>query len=814
MTKDSERLDFGTVLPLSLEEEIKHSYLDYAMSVIVGRALPDAKDGLKPVQRRILYAMLELGLRHNQAYKKSARVVGETMGKYHPHGDAAIYDTMARMAQDFSMRYPLVDGQGNFGSIDGDPPAAMRYTEARLTSTGEEMLADIDEETVDWGPNFDESLKEPRVLPSLIPNLLVNGSSGIAVGMATNIPPHNLGEVVDALCLVLDNEETELGEILSVLPGPDFPTGGVILGRDGIVDAYRTGRGRVVVRGKAEVESGNRGKGRILITEIPYMVNKTNLIETIAKCAQNKTINGVTDIRDESDRKGLRIVLEVSRDADPEVTLRQIYSRTQLQSTFGVINLALVNNEPRVLSVRELLRIFLDHRRSVVRRRTEYRLRRAQERAHIVEGLVKALDLIDRVIALVRGASDPNAARASLVEELAFSEAQAQAILDMRLQRLTGLERRKLEEELATLLAEIERFRAILGNEVILDGVVREELLELKKRFGDGRRTRIADDVDETSAEDLIPESEIVVALSRDNFLRRMPLQDYRCQLRGGKGVKGAQPKGEDEISLVSVTTTHRDLFLFTTRGRVFAIKGYVVPEPKTGKGKHVGTFIPLEEGERVVALRDSHLDGAKFVFFLTVQGIAKRVEVGELSNLTRAGRRILGLAEGDEIARVHLTSGGDELILTTAQGQALRVAEDEFRPLGRQARGVRAIRLGEGDCVVGCDVVRQDQQMLCISQFGLGKKTAYDQFALHHRGGSGVKVMNLGDRTGPLVGSWGVRDGDELLVISGRGRVIRFSVDDIPSLSRIARGSILVRLDDDDAVADVSVFRCDPEED
>ena len=814
MTKDSERLDFGTVLPLSLEEEIKHSYLDYAMSVIVGRALPDAKDGLKPVQRRILYAMLELGLRHNQAYKKSARVVGETMGKYHPHGDAAIYDTMARMAQDFSMRYPLVDGQGNFGSIDGDPPAAMRYTEARLTSTGEEMLADIDEETVDWGPNFDESLKEPRVLPSLIPNLLVNGSSGIAVGMATNIPPHNLGEVVDALCLVLDNEETELGEILSVLPGPDFPTGGVILGRDGIVDAYRTGRGRVVVRGKAEVESGNRGKGRILITEIPYMVNKTNLIETIAKCAQNKTINGVTDIRDESDRKGLRIVLEVSRDADPEVTLRQIYSRTQLQSTFGVINLALVNNEPRVLSVRELLRIFLDHRRSVVRRRTEYRLRRAQERAHIVEGLVKALDLIDRVIALVRGASDPNAARASLVEELAFSEAQAQAILDMRLQRLTGLERRKLEEELATLLAEIERFRAILGNEVILDGVVREELLELKKRFGDGRRTRIADDVDETSAEDLIPESEIVVALSRDNFLRRMPLQDYRCQLRGGKGVKGAQPKGEDEISLVSVTTTHRDLFLFTTRGRVFAIKGYVVPEPKTGKGKHVGTFIPLEEGERVVALRDSHLDGAKFVFFLTVQGIAKRVEVDELANLTRAGRRILGLAEGDEIARVHLTSGGDELILTTAQGQALRVAEDEFRPLGRQARGVRAIRLGEGDCVVGCDVVRQDQQMLCISQFGLGKKTAYDQFALHHRGGSGVKVMNLGDRTGPLVGSWGVRDGDELLVISGRGRVIRFSVDDIPSLSRIARGSILVRLDDDDAVADVSVFRCDPEED
>lgn len=813
MTKDSgEQLDFGTVLPLPLEEEIRHSYLDYAMSVIVGRALPDAKDGLKPVQRRILYAMLELGLRHNQSYKKSARVVGETMGKYHPHGDSAIYDTMARLAQDFSMRYPLVDGQGNFGSIDGDPPAAMRYTEARLASVGEEMLTNIDEETVDWGPNFDESLKEPRVLPSLVPNLLVNGSSGIAVGMATNVPPHNLGEVVDALCLLLESEDVELGELLSVLPGPDFPTGGVILGRDGIVDAYRTGRGRIVVRGKAEVEDGKRGKGRIVITEIPYMVNKTNLIETIAKGVQNKTINGITDIRDESDRKGLRIVLEISRDADAEVTLRQIYNRTQLQSTFGVINLALVDNQPRVLSIREMLRIFLDHRRDVVRRRTECRLRKAEERAHIVEGLVKALDVIDRVIALIRGASDPNEARQGLVEELDFSELQAQAILDMRLQRLTGLERRKLDEELAALLADIERYRSILDHSAVLDGVVREELEELKKRFGDARRTRIADEVEETSEEDLIPETEIVVALSRDNYLRRMQLQDYRCQLKGGKGVKGAQPRGEDEISLVTVTTTHHDLFFFTTKGRVFAIKGYVIPEPRTGKGKHVSTFLPLEEGERVVALRDSQLEGAEFVFFLTCHGIAKRIGVSELANLTRAGRRILGLSEGDEIARVHLTSGSDDIIITTACGQALRVSEKEFRPLGRQARGVRAIRLGEEDRVVGCDVVREGQQMLCISELGLGKKTAYEQFARRHRGGAGVKVMNLGGRTGLLVGSWGVRDGDEVLVVSSRGRVIRFSVDDIPSLSRIARGSILVRLDEDDVVADVSVFRCDPE--
>ncbi|EFQ22817.1 DNA gyrase subunit A [Aminomonas paucivorans DSM 12260] len=810
MDQDSSQTDlFHKVIPLPLEEEIKHSYLDYAMSVIVGRALPDARDGLKPVQRRVLYAMLELGLRHNQAFKKSARVVGETMGKYHPHGDAAIYETMARLSQDFSLRYPLVDGQGNFGSIDGDPPAAMRYTEARLHSLGEEMLADIDEETVNWGPNFDESLQEPLVLPSRVPNLLVNGSTGIAVGMATNMPPHNLREVIDATCALLEDPQIELGELMALLPGPDFPTGGVILGRDGIVDAYKTGRGKVIVRGCADIEDGRRGRKAIVITEIPYMVNKTSLIETIAKGAQSGHLDGITDLRDESNREGIRVVLELHRDADPNLVLRQLYSRTQLQSTFGVINLALVDGRPRVLTLHQILQVFLDHRRAVVRRRTEHRLRKAEERAHIVEGLVRALDLIDQVIALIRSASDPASAKAALVETLGFSEVQAQAILDMRLQRLTGLERSKLEEELAQLLQDIERYRSILANPSILDGVVRGELQEIRAAYEDDRRTRIEDAVEDVSAEDLIPESEIVVVLSRDGFLRRMPLQDYRCQSRGGKGVKGASTRGEDEIALVTVTTTHRTLYLFTSRGRVFAIRGFTLPEPKTGKGKHVSTFVSLEEGERVVTLRDSRLDGARFVFFVTQRGVAKRLPVTELDGINRAGRRILGLAPEDTIARVRFTGGEDELLLTTAQGQTLRVPEGEFRPQGRTAHGVRGVRLDEGDLVVGCDVIEPGRQVLFISERGIGKRTPYDEFTAHHRGGGGVRAMKLVDRTGDLVGAWGVREDDELVVISAKGRMVRLLAGEISSLGRAATGYKVVRLDEGDEVADVSIIRC-----
>ena len=810
--KQASIFEVNKVITLPLEEEIKQSYLNYAMSVIVGRALPDAKDGLKPVQRRVLFAMLELGLRHNQAFKKSARIVGETMGKFHPHGDSAIYDTMARLSQDFSMRYPLVDGQGNFGSIDGDPPAAMRYTEARLHSLGEEMLSDINEETVEWGPNFDESLVEPLVLPSRIPNLLVNGSTGIAVGMATNMPPHNLGEAIDVCCALLENPDAELGELMTLMPGPDFPTGGIIVGREGIIDSYRTGRGKLTVRGRVDFEDSRKGKQSIIISEIPYMVNKTNFIETIAKCVQNGMIDGISDLRDESDRDGMRIVIELQRDADPNLVLRQLYTRTQLQSTFGVINLAIVDGETRELPLKEMVWVFLDHRRTVVRRRTEFRLRKAEDRAHIIEGLLRALDAIDEVIRIIRGSDNAATARNSLIEALDFTEIQAQAILDMRLQRLTGLEREKLDSEMSQLIMDIERYKSILGSQVILDSVVKDELMEVRKQYSDKRRTDIENSVEEVSDEDLIPEEEIVVALSRDGYIRRMPLQDYRVQSRGGKGVKGVTTKAEDEIALLTITNTHRTLYLFTSLGRVFGVRGFSLPEPKTGKGKLVGTIVTLEKEERVVAIKDSSLDGAKYVFFVTCKGTAKRLPVEELEGLTRAGRRVLTLLPDDNIARVRVTSGKDELLLTTSMGQTLRVLEEEFRPLGRQAQGVRGMRLDDGDCVVGCDVVTEGRQVFFISEQGIGKRTKYSEFTQHHRAGYGVRAMKLSDKTGKLVGAWGVADDQEIVVISSKGRMVRINTNEVSSLSRTATGYKVVRLDDGDFVADVSIVKTDDE--
>ena len=808
--KQGNLFEINKIIPLPLESEIKQSYLNYAMSVIIGRALPDARDGLKPVQRRVLYAMLELGVRHTQPFKKSARIVGETMGKYHPHGDAAIYDTMARMSQDFSMRYQLVDGQGNFGSIDGDPPAAMRYTEARLHAMGEEMLADINEETVDWGPNFDESLQEPLVLPSRIPNLLVNGTTGIAVGMATNMPPHNLGEAVDVCCAMLDNPDIELGELMNLMPGPDFPTGGIILGREGIIDAYRTGRGRIIIRGRAEVEEGRKGRRSIIITEIPYMVNKTNFIETVAKGVQSGMIDGISDLRDESDRKGMRIVVELQRDADPSLVLRQLYTRTQLQSTFGVINLAVLNGETKELPLKDLVLIFLNHRRDVVRRRTEFRLRKAEERRHIVEGLLRALDMIDRVISIIRASDNAASARASLMEELEFSEIQAQAILDMRLQRLTGLEREKLDSELAQLLMDIERYNSILSNRFILDSVIKDELNEVKKNFADKRRTDIEAAAEEVADEDLIPEEDIVVALSRDGYIRRMPLQDYRVQQRGGKGVRGVSTKAEDVISLIVTSTTHRTLYFFTSKGRVFGVRGFSLPEPKTGKGKLVGTIITLEKDEKVVAVKDSNLDGAKYIFFVTKHGTAKRLPAEELEGLTRAGRRVLGISEEDDIARVRCTMGGCDLLLTTAKGQTLRVNEEEFRPQGRQAQGMRGIRLEAGDTVVGCDVVTDGRQVLFISEGGIGKRTPYGEFTQHHRGGYGVRAMKLAEKTGDLVGAWGVQEDEEIIVITSRGRMVRIGAGEISSLSRSATGYTIVALDSGDSVADISIVKKD----
>jgi DNA gyrase subunit A len=702
----------------------------------------------------------------------------------------------------------LVDGQGNFGSIDGDEPAAMRYTEARLTSMGEQMLEDIGEETVDWMPNFDESLEEPILLPSLIPNLLVNGSSGIAVGMASNMPPHNVGEVVDACCAVLREPGIELGELIKIIPGPDFPTGGAILGRDGIADAYATGRGKITCRGKADVEEIKRGKNAIVITEIPYMVNKLNLIDTIAKGAQNGLIDGITEMRDESDRNGMRIVMELHRDADPNTVMRQLYNRTQLQTTFGVINLALVNGRPVEMNLKRLIDVFLGHRRSVVRRRTEYRLRKAEERAHIVEGLVRALDFIDEVIRIIRSARDVPVARTNLMTELSFSEIQASAILEMRLQRLTGLERRKLEEELAGLISDIERYRTILGNASVLDAVIEDELKQVKKTYSDPRRTEIQDSADDFSAEDLIQEAEIVVVLSRDGYIRRMPLQDYRLQSRGGKGVRGATPKPEDEISLIKTTTTHNTLCLFTNKGRIFGIKCYILPEPKAGKGKLIGSLVSLDPGEKVVAFRDMNHGDAKYVFLITKNGQAKRMPIEELEGLTKVGRRVLGVREDDEIARVRITNGNDDLLFTSAGGQTLRVSENEFRPQGRTAQGVRGFKLRAGDHVVGCDVVIQGRRILLVSEHGIGKRTPCDEFTRHHRGTGGVMAMRLNNKTGRLVGAWGVSEDDELMIISVQGRVIRMMASEISSLSRAATGYTIVRLDEGDSVADISIIK------
>ncbi|GHS95209.1 DNA gyrase subunit A [Synergistales bacterium] len=802
---------FSRVLPLPLVDEIKESYLNYAMSVIVGRALPDVRDGLKPVQRRVLFAMHELGLRHSSSYRKSATVVGETMGKYHPHGDSSIYDTMVRMAQPWSLRYPLVDGQGNFGSVDGDSAAAMRYTEARLFELGEFMLADIDEDSIDWAPNFDESLKEPLTLPAAVPNLLVNGATGIAVGMATNIPPHNLREIVDTLHYLLDTEgEPEFAEIMKRLPGPDFPTGGIILGREGIRDAYRTGRGRIIVRGKMHVEDGKRGKTSVIVTEIPYMLNKTTLIETMVSQAQDKAIDGITDIRDESDRDGMRIVVELARDADPELVIRQLYRRTQLQSTFGVINLALDHGQPREMPIIEVLSLFLSYRREVIRRRTEFRLNKALARAHIVEGLSRALEMTDRVISLISGAKTTSEAREGFVGTLGFSDIQAGAILEMRLQRLTVLERDKLRDELAQLEIDIMGFRRILGDAKALDGVISAELTEIAAKFGDARRTDIIDDYEESADEDLIPETDIVVVLSKDGFLKRQDLESYTLQGRGGKGRKGAVVRDEDAIASLSVTHTHREIYFFTTFGRVMTLRGHLVPETKTGKGKQISKILPLEANEQIVTFYSSEREDVGYVFFLTKHGVAKRIKLSELANSNRP-RRVITLDDGDEIAQVCPTSGSDDLLLMTELAQALRVPEEEFRAMGRDARGVRAMSLSEGDVIISCDVVNEDSHILILSERGIGKRSRFSEFTPHHRGTSGVRAMNLGPRTGKLVGCWSVRERDEIIAITSRGRMIRVAVDETPLLSRTATGNITVKLDEGDALVDCSIVHNDP---
>ncbi|HHY32083.1 MAG TPA: DNA gyrase subunit A [Firmicutes bacterium] len=797
----------GKVIPINIEDEMKRSYLLYSMSVIVGRALPDVRDGLKPIHRRILYAMNELGLTSDKPHRKSATIVGEVMGKYHPHGDAAIYETLVRMAQDFSHRYPLIDGHGNFGSIDGDPPAAMRYTEARMARITSKLLADIDKDTVDFVPNFDESLKEPTVLPARFPNLLVNGSSGIAVGMATNIPPHNLGEVIDAVVMLIDNPDASIKELMTVIKGPDFPTGALIMGRGGIRDAYSTGRGSITIRARARIETSSSGKTRILVTEIPFQVNKARLIESIAELVRDKKIDGITDLRDESDREGMRIVIELRREANPNVVLNQLYKHTQMESTFGVIMLVLVDGQPRVLNLKETLHYYIEHQREVVTRRTKFELAKAEERAHILEGLKIALDNLDAIITLIRESRTPEIAKEGLMKTFMLSDKQAQAILDMRLQRLTGLERQKIEDEYIDIIKLIAKLKGILADEKKVLEVVKEELLALKAEYADPRRTEIAAAAGKLDVEDLIAEEDIVVTLTHQGYIKRLPLTTYRSQRRGGRGVTGMSTKEEDFVEHLFVTTTHEYILFFTNKGKVYSVKAYEVPEAsRQARGTAVVNLIALSPGESiraVIPIRDFADD--KYLVMATSHGVIKKTALSMYDNVRRSGVIAIDLSEGDDLVSVKLTSGDQELIIVTAQGQSIRFRENEVRPLGRVARGVKAISLSKGDAVVGMDVVRQGCDLLVVTANGFGKRTPLAEYRLQSRGGRGIKTLKVTPKTGPAADVKVLTSDDELMLISAEGIIIRMNAADIPQQGRSTQGVRVMKLEPGDKVVSLA---------
>ena len=798
----------GQRLPVNIEDEMRQSFMDYALSVIISRAVPDARDGLKPVQRRILYAMYDLGNEWNKPYKKSARVVGDVIGKYHPHGDAPVYEAVARMAQDFSMRYPLIDGQGNFGSIDGDPPAAMRYTEIRMARIASELLADIDKETVDFVPNYDETLQEPVVLPARIPNLLINGAAGIAVGMATSIPPHNLSEVIDALVALVEQPQLTNQDLMAYVNGPDFPTGGLILGRAGIRDAYTTGRGSIVVRGRAAIETDPKsGRQSIVITEIPYQVNKARLIERIAELVNEKRITGISDLRDESDREGLRIVVDVKRDAIAEVVLNQLYKLSDLQTAFNVTMLAIVDRRPRLLDLREALQVFLDHRRQVVRRRTAYELRQAEERLHILDGLKAALDHLDEVIQLIRAAADPATARTGLMDRLGLSERQAQAILDMRLQRLTNLEREKLLQEREEVIERIARYRKILADEREVSALIVEELRQIQQQYRDERRTEIIDDAAEISAEDLIPDEEVVVTISHAGYVKRSALHEYRSQRRGGRGLIGATTREEDFVEHLFVASTHAYLLVFTTSGKVFWLKVHEIPQAaRSGRGKAIVNLLQLGAEEKISAVlpvRDFQQDA--YVFFATRKGTVKKTPLAAFANPRRAGIAAISLEEGDEVIGVRLTDGQREIILSTEAGQAIRFREEDVRPMGRTAAGVRGILLDDGDAVVGLDVVDPAATLLAVAEKGYGKRTSMEQYRVQARGGRGIITMRVTERTGKVVGVQMVQEEDEAMLVTNTGRVIRFPVRDVSVIGRNTQGVRLIELDPEERVVAVA---------
>jgi DNA gyrase subunit A len=795
------------VLPVYIEEEMKESYIDYSMSVIVSRALPDVRDGLKPVHRRVLYGMYDLGLRANSAYKKSARIVGEVLGKYHPHGDSAVYDTMVRMVQDFSLRYPLIDGQGNFGSLDGDAPAAMRYTEARMTPIAEELLRDLEKDTVDFMPNFDESLKEPKVLPSMLPNLLINGSSGIAVGMATNIPPHNLNEVVDALVLLINKPDSKIEELMKIIKGPDFPTGAIIYGEEGIDEAYRSGRGRIIVRARANVESVRGGRSNIVITEIPYMVNKANLIEKIASLVNEKKVEGISEVRDESDKDGLRVVIELKRDAQETVILNQLYRHTQMQVTFGVIMLALVNGVPMVLNLKQVLQHFIEFRHEVVVRRTKFELDKAEKRAHILEGLKKALDHIDEIIALIKKSRNPETARQGLMRTFKFSEIQAQAILDMRLQRLTGLERKKIEDELKEVLKLISKLKAILANKSLRMQIIIDELNSLKEKYGDDRRTEIITKTEEFTIEDMIAEEDMVITISHFGFIKRFPVSGYRRQTRGGTGHSGVSTKEADFIEHLFIASTHHYVLIFTDKGKCYWLKVYEIPQAGKGsKGRAIINLLNVEKGEKITAIVNvREFDDQHFLIMATKKGLVKKTVLSAFGNPRKGGINAINIRQGDDLIDVKLTDGNLEIVLGTYFGKAIRFHESDVRDMGRQATGVTGINLAKNDFVVGMVTVRKESTVLVVTEKGYGKRTPIKDYRVTRRGGKGIVTVNATDRVGKMVSIKEVIEDDDLMIITTKGNVIRQGVSKIRETGRATQGIRLIRLTGNDQIADVA---------
>jgi len=799
---------FEKIVPITLEEEMKSSYIDYAMSVIVARALPDVRDGLKPVHRRVLYGMHDLGMAHNKPYKKSARIVGEVLGKYHPHGDTAVYDSMVRMVQDFSLRYPLVDGQGNFGSVDGDSPAAMRYTEARLARISEEMLRDLDKNTVDFVPNFDDSLQEPTVMPSYLPNLLINGATGIAVGMATNIPPHNLGEVVDGLITMIKNPNVTIEKLMKNIIAPDFPTAGIIYGYAGVKDAFLTGRGRIIVRAKANIETQKNGREHIIITELPFQVNKANLIEKIADLVRGGKINDISNLRDESDRDGMRVVIELKKDAQPPIVLNQLFVHTQMQTTFGVIMLALVKGAPKVLNLKEMLQHFLEHRMDVLIRRTKFELDAAEKRAHILEGYIIALDNIDAVIQTIKKSKDVETARQNLMKKFKLSEIQAKAILDMRLQRLTGLERQKIEDEYKETIKLIEKLKSILKSEEQRKIIITNELLELKKKYADERRTEIVYDYEDFSLEDIIAEEDVVVTITHSGFIKRFPVSGYRKQGRGGKGVTGAGTKEDDFIEHMFIASTHQYILFFTDKGKVYWLKVHELPEGgRATRGRSILNLLQKEKEELITAfVAVKEFSDDKYLIMATEQGTVKKTALSAYGNVRKGGINAINLKKNDRLIEVKMTDGTNDIMIGTRNGFAVRFNEKDARDMGRTATGVRGVRLGKGDKAVGLLVIkRQGMSVLVVTEKGYGKRSDVNDYRITHRGGKGVITVKTSDKIGKMIALMEVNDNDELVIISTKGMVIRQSMKDIRVMGRATQGVRVIRLKDGDSIADIA---------